>query len=69
MAMAEDDDPFAPRRPKKLAAHEIGQSIDTLTADELSERIGLLKSEIERLEAARIDREASRRAADAFFKS
>ncbi|MEY3552990.1 MAG: hypothetical protein RL735_1338 [Pseudomonadota bacterium] len=69
MAMPEDDDPFAPRRPKKPATHEIGQSIDTLTADELSERIGLLHSEIERLEAARLAREASRRAADAFFKS
>ena len=63
----EDDDPFAP--PKKKLAHEIGELLDTISADELRERIGLLEAEIERLRAAAEAKDASKRAANAFFKS
>jgi uncharacterized small protein (DUF1192 family) len=66
MALAEDD-PFAP--PKKKLAHEIGEPLDTISADELRERIGLLEAEIARLRTAADAKEASKRAADAFFKS
>lgn len=62
----DDDDPFAPVR---KITHEIGQPLDTLSVDELTERVGLLRAEIARLEAARLAKEASRAQADAFFKS
>lgn len=61
-----DDDPLAPvRKP----THEIGQPLDTLSVDELDARVALLREEIERLEKARVAKQASRAAADAFFKS
>ena len=49
-------------------AHEIGQNIDDLSAPELSERIALLRSEIDRLEKAIEARQATRAAADSVFK-
>ncbi len=61
-----DDDPFA--LPKKKLVHEIGEPLDTISVEELRERIILLKTEIERLDVAAKAKEASRRAADAFFK-
>lgn len=66
MAIA-DEDPFAPL--KKKVAHEIGEPLDTISAHELRERIELLESEIERLRKAAEAKDASKRAADAFFKS
>jgi len=63
MAAIEDDD-----RPKKKIAHEIGQDLALLSLKELEERIALLQDEIARLEAARAKKEASRSAADQFFK-
>jgi uncharacterized small protein (DUF1192 family) len=57
----------APRKPS--AVHEIGQAIDLLSAPELAERIGSLKEEILRLEAAIKAREATKQAASAFFKT
>lgn len=65
MAMI-DDDPFA--RPKKKLAHEIGEPLDTISADELRERIGLLREEIIRLEQAAEAKDASKKAADMFFR-
>lgn len=62
-----EDDPFA--RPKKKLAHEIGEPLDTISADELRERIGLLQEEIERLARAAEAKDASKKAADLFFKS
>lgn len=59
------DDDAAPRR--KLA-HEIGQDLSMLSVEELTERIGLLRAEIARLEAAVTAKQASRNAADKFFK-
>ena len=40
----EDDD-----RPRKKVSHDIGQDLSLLSVEELSERIALLRSEIERL--------------------
>jgi len=65
----EDDDPFGVAPPKKPTTHEIGQPLDTLSVDELDERVALLKAEIIRLEEARVAKQASKLAADAFFKS
>ncbi len=62
-----DEDPFAP--PVKKRAHEIGELLDAMSAGELRERIELLEAEIERLRAAAFAKEASKRAADAFFKN
>ena len=63
MASNEEDD-----KPKKKLVHEIGQDLALLSIEELRERIALLASEIERLEAARAKKQASRSAADDFFK-
>ena len=55
-------------RPKKKLAHEIGQDLALLSVEELRDRIGLLKDEIARLEAAMASKQASRTSADTFFK-
>jgi len=54
--------------PKKKISHELGQDLRLLSVGELTERIGLLKDEIARLEAELIKKRASQQAADAFFK-
>ena len=54
--------------PKKKIAHEIGQELSLLSVGELTERIGLLKDEIARLEAEKTRKRASQRAADSIFK-
>ncbi len=65
--MARDEEEhFIPT--KAPARHELGQPLDALSVDELSERIELLRAEIARLEAARENKSASRAAADAFFR-
>lgn len=63
MAIGDEDD-----RPKRKLGHEIGQDIALLSVAELSERIDLLRDEIARLEAARDAKQASRSAADQFFR-
>lgn len=63
-----DDDVFGAMA-KKKAGHELGENLDAFSVDELSERIDLLRAEIDRLDAARASKEASRAAAGAFFKS
>jgi uncharacterized small protein (DUF1192 family) len=60
----EDDD-----RPRKKVSHEIGQDLSLLSVEELSERITLLASEIERLREAMTRKRASKDAANSFFKS
>ena len=67
--MARDEEDVFGARPKPPVSHDIGQNLETLSVHELDERIGLLKAEIVRLEEARVSKEASKRAADAFFKS
>jgi uncharacterized small protein (DUF1192 family) len=61
-AFDEDD------RPKKKIVHELGQDLTLLSVRELTERIALLKDEIARLEADIAKKQASRSAADQFFK-
>jgi uncharacterized small protein (DUF1192 family) len=61
-AVDEDD------RPKKKIVHEIGQDLALLSVGELNERIQLLQQEIERLRADITKKQASRGAADQFFK-
>jgi uncharacterized small protein (DUF1192 family) len=60
----EDDD-----RPRKKVSHEIGQDLSLLSVEELTERIALLTSEIERLKAAAAKKRASKDAANSIFKS
>ena len=54
-------------RPKP-EAHELGQDLSTLSIVEIDERIEILRREIERLEDARGQKEASKDAASAFFR-
>ena len=61
-AIDEDD------RPKKKLIHEIGQDLTLLSVAELTERVALLKEEIARLEANMAGKQASKSAADLFFK-
>jgi len=61
---SEDDD-----RPRKKISHEIGQDLSLLSVEELTERIALLASEIERLKEAASRKRASREAANSVFKS
>ncbi len=56
-------------RPVRKPAHELGQDLSLLSVHELEERIATLQAEIERLRAAMEAKEASKRAADSFFKS
>ena len=60
----EDDD-----RPRKKISHEIGQELSLLSVEELTERITLLNSEIDRLQEAATRKRASKEAANSFFKS
>ena len=59
----EDDD-----KPRKKVSHEIGQDLSLLSVEELTERIALMGSEIERLQSAMAKKLASKDAADRFFK-
>jgi len=60
----EDDD-----KPRKKITHEIGQELSLLSVEELTERIALMNSEIERLQQATAKKRASKDAAASFFKS
>ncbi len=53
---------------KKKAAHELGEDLSRLSLDELAVRVGLLKAEIERIEAVAAAKRASATAAQSFFK-
>ena len=54
--------------PKKKISHELGQDLALLSVGELTHRITLLKDEIARLEAEMKRKNASKSAADTFFK-
>ena len=60
----EDDD-----KPRKKITHEIGQDLSLLSVEELTERIALMNSEIDRLQQAVTNKRASKDAADSFFKT
>jgi uncharacterized small protein (DUF1192 family) len=62
--MAKEDDDFKPAPP----AHILGEDLARLSVDELELRIAALKAEIIRLDAAITAKNASRLAADQFFK-
>src|SRR5271154_5901861 len=62
MAAIDEDD----NRPRKKPTHEIGQDLALLSLEELSERIAVLQGEIQRLEATRAKKQASRSTADQF---
>lgn len=53
---------------RKAKPHEVGMAIDTMSAGELRERIGLLEAEISRLKDAITAREKTKAAADSLFK-
>jgi uncharacterized small protein (DUF1192 family) len=55
-------------RPKTKLAHEIGQDLTLLSVKELDDRVALLNDEIARLEADKAKKQATRSAADQFFK-
>lgn len=63
MAAIDDDD-----KPKKKIAHEIGQDLGLLSVEELAARVQILNDEIARLEADKKRKQATRSAADQFFK-
>ena len=63
MALEEDDEP------RKKVTHEIGQDLSLLSFEELTDRIALMTSEIERLQAAMARKRASKDAANSFFKT
>jgi len=54
--------------PKKKITHEMGQELALLSVGELAERVALLKEEIARLEAEMKRKQATKSAADMFFK-
>ena len=58
-----DDEPR-----KKPKPHEIGQDLSLLSAGDLTERIGILRVEIERLEADLRAKTATKSAAEALFR-
>ncbi len=63
MALFDDE----PR--KVVRVHEIGQDLSLLSVSELNERIGQLRTEIERLELDLKAKGATKAAAEALFKS
>jgi uncharacterized small protein (DUF1192 family) len=63
-----DEESVFGTKPKARTPHEIGQTLDDLSATELAERIALLRSEIDRLERAIEARQATRAEAAAAFK-
>ena len=60
-----DDD----NRPRRRIAHEIGETLDALSIRDFDERIALLRSEIERLEAARRRKQSALDHAGSIFKA
>jgi uncharacterized small protein (DUF1192 family) len=63
MPVLDDDE-----KPKKRAAHEIGQDLTLLSTAELAERVVLLKEEIGRIEADMARKQAIKSAAATLFK-
>jgi len=55
--------------PKKSAGVMLGESLDLLSVSELEQRVANLESEIRRVKEAITSKQASKNAADAFFRS
>ena len=62
MPIADDD------VPRRVTLHAIGEDLASLSLEELTERIALLRDEIDRLEEAIRAKRASADAADAVFR-
>ena len=62
MAISDDD------RPRKKPSPQPGESLYDLSVEELRERIDLYRAEIDRLTREVDAKEASRKAADSFFR-
>jgi uncharacterized small protein (DUF1192 family) len=56
-------------RPRPKPTHALGEALDTVSIAEIDARIGLLREEISRLEAAREKKRAAQAAADAVFRN
>ena len=56
----------APQKPTNMV---IGENLDSISVTELEQRIQALESEISRLRAEIAKKQASRNAADAFFRN
>jgi uncharacterized small protein (DUF1192 family) len=54
--------------PQKKRVHEIGQDLSLLSVTDLDERVAILQDEITRVKQARETKQASKSAADAFFR-
>jgi len=67
MAIFDEESVFG-ARPVKPATHVVGENVDALSVHELDARIALLGAEIERLQKARGEREATRLAAEQAFR-
>ena len=59
---------FGAPPPKTASSHEIGESVDNLSVQELDERILALQAEIIRLEETRKTKQASLSVATAYFE-
>ena len=68
MAKFDEESPFGSLPRPATTLHEIGQMLELLSVSELRERVEMLKREVTRLETQIAGKEASRHAADAFFK-
>ena len=55
-------------KPEKPTRHEVGMPIDTLSVDELQDRINLLDGEIARLREAIAARQKTKSEAESLFK-
>lgn len=55
--------------PKKPAGIVLGETLDLLSVSELEHRVVALEQEIQRVKAAIQSKQASKSAADAFFRS
>ena len=64
MTLFADDD-----KPRPTVIHEMGQDLSQLSIEEIGRRMDALSAEIERLSQARTAKQASKDAADAFFRS
>ena len=62
--MARDDD----EAPRAKSSHEVGQDLSLLSVAECEARIAILEAEIRRLRAALGKKQATRDAAQRFFK-
>jgi uncharacterized small protein (DUF1192 family) len=53
---------------KKPKGHEVGMPLDAMGVEELTDRIAMLRAEIERIEQALASRRQTRAAADSLFR-